>query len=67
MPKYLQERNDMKLYELTKGQQFVVADNKGRPIVLTFDHVDGMYSYCTDDENRVYHVAAFEDLEVWVH
>lgn len=57
----------MKLYELTKGQQFVVRGPEGGPMVLTFDHVDGMYSYCTDQDNQLYHIAAFEDVEVWVH
>lgn len=57
----------MKLYELTKGQQFVVRGPEGGPLVLTFDHVDGMYSYCTDEAKHVYHIAAFEDVEVWVH
>ena len=57
----------MKLYELAKGQQFVVRGPDGLPLVLTFDHVDGMYSFCTDDHERIYHIAAYEDVEVWVH
>jgi len=29
-------------------------------VKLFFDHLDGMYSYCLDLNNNVYHIAAFE-------
>ena len=29
-----------------------------------FDHIDGMYSYCTDDEGNVIHLAAWTPVEI---
>jgi hypothetical protein len=31
---------------------------------LKFHHIDGMYSYCTDNENNVYHIAAWEEVSI---
>jgi hypothetical protein len=31
---------------------------------LLFDHIDGMYSYCTDTEGNVIHLAAWTDVEI---
>ena len=32
---------------------------------IFFDHVDGMYSFCTDkDKNNVLHLAAFTEVEI---
>lgn len=28
-------------------------------MILWFDHLDGMYSYCTNDEGIVYHIAGW--------
>lgn len=47
----------MKLYELTKGDSFKLAGDDLSPVFI-FDHVDGMYSYCTCG-TRVVHLAAF--------
>ena len=63
----------MKLYELQRGSKFrIVAKDPVTPPsaylleygdILTLDHVDGMYSYCTDNKGEVRHPAAFTDVE----
>ncbi len=40
----------MKLYELTKGDLFKVDASGYETDIFEFDHVDGMYSYCTVKE-----------------
>jgi len=32
--------------------------------VLLFDHVDGMYSFCTDKDGNVHHIAAWAEVEI---
>lgn len=32
--------------------------------VVTFHHIDGMYSYCTDKDGKPVHVVAWADVEV---
>lgn len=52
----------MKLYDLEKGAKLKID---GR--FMTFDHIDGMYSYITIDDisppNNVYHLAAWTPLK----
>jgi hypothetical protein len=31
---------------------------------FNFDHIDGAYSYCTDDEGNVVHLTAWEEVTV---
>ncbi len=33
-------------------------------MVVTFHHLDGMYSYCTDDDGHVWHLAAYAEVEI---
>ena len=48
----------MRLYEIPKGSKLRVPTNRGTEIV-TFHHIDGMYSYITaDTDNEVMHLAA---------
>lgn len=49
----------MKLYDAPFGRRI-----RAGGIVLNFHHLDGMYSYCTDDQGAVWHIAAWEDVEV---
>jgi hypothetical protein len=66
----------MKLYECKRGDRVVINDTDTnvppahRPLydteVLTFDHIDGMYSYCTDDQGNVVHPAAWTEVQVLV-
>lgn len=50
----------MKLYELPGPCRIVFSDGSE----LNFDHIDGMYSYCTDDNGTVFHISAFADVQI---
>jgi hypothetical protein len=50
----------MKLYEVPRNSRIVTEGGKE----LNFSHVDGMYSYCTDDDGNVVHLAAWAEVEV---
>jgi hypothetical protein len=50
----------MKLYNVPRDSPIKLNDD----IVLKFHHLDGMYSFCTDESGKVYHIAAWEDVEV---
>jgi hypothetical protein len=50
----------MKLFEVPKNTRIVLSDGTE----LNFDHIDGMYSYCTDDDGKVVHLAAWTDVEI---
>jgi hypothetical protein len=63
----------MKLYNVPRGSKIrVVGDVKSPPAapiieeqeVLNFSHVDGMYSYCTNSDNEVVHLAAWAEVEI---
>lgn len=42
----------MRLYELPKGAKiFGLEPNGNKDDVVVFDHVDGMYSYCTYEDD----------------
>ena len=49
----------MKLYEVPKYSRIRVGGN-----ALDFHHIDGMYSFCTDSNGKVHHIAAWADVEV---
>lgn len=62
----------MKLYELKKGDLFqvVTEDDTLASMTIRFNHLDGMYSYCTVEpdpylkieEPYVIHIAAYADV-----
>jgi hypothetical protein len=62
-----------KLYELRKGTKFLVLDDEIKlPVahreidvssVYTFDHIDGMYSFCLDDNTKPVHFAAWTEVQ----
>lgn len=64
----------MKLMNLNKGDKFrilethIVVPPVHRDLdgyeVLTFDHIDGMYSLCYDKDGRYVHPAAWTEVEV---
>lgn len=63
----------MKLYDVPNGTDIrVVVEDKvppaARPAVqgmqLHFHHIDGMYSFCTDADGKVYHLAAWTLVEI---
>ena len=49
----------VKLYEVPRGSRIIVDG-----VVLNFHHIDGMYSYCTDDEDNVIHLSASIEVEI---
>jgi hypothetical protein len=62
----------MKLYDLKRGDKFVIVDDNPKvPVasveaeqgkVYWFGHIDGMYSYCKDGDDVV-HFAAWTEVE----
>lgn len=63
----------MKLYDVPRNSKIrVLGDVKTPPAaqnieeqeVLNFSHVDGMYSYCTNNNNEVVHLAAWAEVEI---
>jgi len=54
----------MKLYDVPRNTRIVVPLKDGEQWHLNFDHIDGMYSYCTDDEGNVVHLAAWTEVEI---
>jgi hypothetical protein len=54
----------LKLYELKRGDHFQVVFPDGtRSVVMTFDHVDGMYSVCFNADGSYAHVSAVALVE----
>ena len=49
----------MKLYKVPNKSWIILKGEK-----YFFDHIDGMYSYCTDEDGNVVHLAAFTDVEL---
>ena len=48
----------MKLYDLRKGDKISVDGD-----LVTFDHLDGMYSYCTLENGDVVHLSRFTPIK----
>jgi hypothetical protein len=56
----------MKLYEVPRNSKIKLVDAHPdrKEEVYNFDHIDGMYSYCTDKNNVPCHFAAWTEVEV---
>jgi hypothetical protein len=55
----------MKLYDVPRNTRIVIKDeDDGTEWRLNFSHIDGAYSYCTDDEGNVVHLAAWTEVEI---
>ncbi len=54
----------MKLYEVERNSKIVLKDDEGNEIKLNFHRLDGMYSYCTDQDGNPIHIAAWAEVEV---
>ena len=52
----------MQLFEVPRNTR--VRPIEVPDLVVTFHHLDGMYSYCTDDDERVWHLAAYTEVEI---
>jgi len=50
----------MKLYDVPKNSMIVLSNG----LELKFHHIDGMYSVCTDAVGDVYHIVAWEEVEI---
>ena len=54
----------IKLYKVPKNSRIRIEGLEVNGILteeLNFHHVDGMYSYCTTDDNNVIHLAALTE------
>jgi len=51
----------MKLYELKRNTYFTLSGVEGCRIFL-FDHLDGMYSVCFNEDMQVVHISAYADV-----
>lgn len=49
----------VKLYEVPNNTQILYEGNE-----LTFGHIDGMFSVCFDKDNVIYHLPAWEEVEI---
>lgn len=57
----------MKIYELARGDRFTVPALPDVP-VLTFDHMDGIYSYAVSDDGQVVNIKGYVEcvkVEAW--
>lgn len=55
----------MKLYDVPRNSRIrLLGDTLSSDMELNFHHIDGMYSYCTDDDGNVMHLAAWTEIEL---
>ncbi len=63
----------MKLYEVPRNSKIVVMDNIKTPPasipieegdIFQFHRIDGMYSYCKNENGDVVHLVAWAEVEV---
>lgn len=55
----------MKLYDVPRNSRIrLLGDTLSSDMELNFHHIDGMYSYCTDDDGNVMHLAAWTEIEI---
>ena len=52
----------MKLYECPRNVQVILKD--GNNEIINFHHIDGMYSYCTNQKGETVHLAAWTEVEI---
>lgn len=53
---------DLRLWDLEKGSKIFCECSDGSAYV-TFDHVDGMYSYCRTEKGGILHLRAGTPLK----
>lgn len=53
----------MKLYDVPPNTKIKLKCD-GEESKLLFHHIDGMYSYCTNDKDEVVHIAAWTEVEL---
>ena len=52
----------MKLYELKRGSK-IYYECSDESTFLIFDHIDGMYSFCTTENSSIAHLRSSIELE----
>jgi len=62
------EGEEMKLYDVPRGVKILIPDGIGLGVPdnteLFFHHIDGMYSYCTDENGDVVHIPAWAEVNI---
>jgi len=53
----------VRLYNCPR-QSYIKIDHDSTRTIYFFDHLDGMYSYCTDKYGNIVHLAAYIDVIV---
>jgi hypothetical protein len=53
----------MPLYNVPAGSKIIVVGDP-EMVVYKFFNIDGMYSYCTDKDGNVVHLAAWTEVEI---
>ncbi len=61
MPKKSKEQ--LRLYDIDRGAKIFEDVSDGSTFII-FDHLDGMYSYCTTEKGGVIHLQGGTPLEV---
>lgn len=51
----------MKLYDVPRNTRVRVIEDGYE---VNFDHIDGAYSFCLDDDGQVVHIAAWTEVEI---
>ena len=51
----------MMLYKVPKGSKIKLADTEEEYL---FHHLDGAFSYCTNDKGDVVHLVAWEEVDI---
>lgn len=52
----------MKLYELPRNTYFSIEDDPQQKVYF-FEHIDGMYSVCYNND-ELFHLAAWTDVQI---
>lgn len=53
----------VKLHEVPRGSRIALGTCDGA-MELEFDHIDGMFSFCTDKDGGIHHVSAFQEVRI---
>lgn len=55
----------MKLYEVPRNSRVkFVSKHAFSNTEFNFHHIDGAYSYCTDDQGNIFHLSANAEVEL---
>ena len=67
------KRNQMQLFNVPRNSKVILQQEESFPIGSTkpsvgetymFHHIDGMYSYCTNEKGEVVHLPAWAAVEI---